>query len=209
MVATPAFADFGTLTLDIKAWDGTNWVDSLGTVPSSVQVQVWASATTSGSEGANNGVQALYFDLLGTAMAGAAQSPMTLDSNFTAIYLPIYGVYGLGFDTLKSGGTAVVGQIAGIGAGQGSPPGPGANDMPGALTANAAHANGVPPVLIATGTLAIGTAGQVDTKGAGNAWKFDGQAGALSVVNDSLVIVPEPSTLILLVPALLGLRRRR
>jgi hypothetical protein len=232
-VASPAIADFGTITLDIKGSidGGMSWHDCvcLPTCdPMSVQIQVWASATTGGSEGPNNGVQALYFDILGTCLDSVQQQPMVLDNMFTAIYLPIYGVYGLGFNTLMSGGTAGHGLIAGVGAGQGAPPGPPANTMPGALTANALATPGLPPVLIATGT--VFTNGQclepcppacgcppdyvgcwIGTNGNGNVWKLDGNAGAATIVNDQFWVctIPEPTTLILLAPALLALRRRR
>lgn len=237
MVATPAFADWGTITLDIKAWDGDSWEDALCVPtcdPMSVPIQVWASATTGGSEGLNNGVQALYFNIVGSCLDGVMQQSMQLDSELIKMYFPAFAYYGLGFDQLISpgpggiSGTGAVGQIAGIGAAQQPPTGPGSMDMPGALTANAAHANGTPPVLIATGTVftnglctepcgsgicppeyVLGCS--IDTEGNGAFWKPDTNAGDSIIVDDQLWIctVPEPSTLILLVPALLGLRRRR
>ena len=238
LMASPALADFGTFTLDIKGSidGGVTWVDHLclpACDPQSVQIQVWGSATTGGSEGVNNGVQAIYFDILGTCLDSVMQSPMTLQKAFTKQYNP-YGVMNLGFDTLPSAGTGAHGTIAGVGGAQAAPPGPGYYDMPGAFTANAAGANGIPPVLIATGT--VMTNGQclepcppalgcppgylgcwVGTGGNATAWQYGsggsgpGNAGAMNIIDDQFWIcaIPEPSTLILLAPALLALRRRR
>ena len=233
MVASPALADFGTFSLDIKGSidGGATWHDSLllpDCSATSVQIQVWGSATTGGTEGTNNGVQAIYFDILGSALDSVMQSSLTLNPVFTKLYNPYYYAFNLGFNTLATGGTGGHGIIAGAGGAQAAPPGPGVGDMPGAFTPNAAGAKGIPPVLIATGT--VTTNGQclepvppavgappdyvgswIGTAGNATAWKFDGNAGSMTIVDDQFWIatVPEPTTLIFLAPALLALRRRR
>ena len=232
LMASPALADFGTFTLDVKGSidGGATWVDSvcLPTCdPMSVQIQVWGSATTGGTEGTNNGVQAIYFDILGTCLDSVMQSPLVLTKAFSKMYIP-YTNTNLGYDTLATGGTGGHGIIAGVGGAQAAPPGPGYYDMPGAFTPAAPAASGQPPVLIATGT--VMTNGQcvepcppavgcppdyvgcwVGTAGNATAWKWDGNAGSMNIVDDQFWIctIPEPTTLIFLAPALLALRRRR
>jgi hypothetical protein len=146
------------------------------------------------------------------------QQPMTLDANFTPMYLPYFSPHTLGFDHLASEGTGEVGAIAGVGGAQGACPGPSYYDMPGAFTINAPHANGLPPVLIATGTLnlanltEVGSGYYVETAGNATVWRWDGGAAGTTKVDDSLPIyvIPEPGSLAMIaIAGLLLLRRGR
>ena len=230
LMVGPALADIGTVTMDLKvSVDGVNYFDDicgLPACPTSVQVEIYGSATTGGTTGVNNGVQAIYTDIIGDCLVGVMQQATVLDATFTMMYFPLYGLNGLGFDVLPDTGTATVGGIYGIGAAQAAPPGPTAQDMPGAMTAAAPHANGTPPVLIATGTVFLNcipgpcpVPGCTDPFGCtittaatgANLWDMAGNAVPALIVEDAAGIcwVPEPATLMLLVPTLLLLRRRR
>ena len=215
----PALAtDIGSIALDIKSGGQDSLTFPASSIPASIPIEVYLSATTGGLDGDNNGVAAILTDITGSAIAGVTQSALTPDTTFTAAYLPAYGVYGLGFNQFgMAGGVGGVGKIEQVGDAQGGPPGPGAMDMPGAGTANAAHANGLPSVLIAAGTLSLVSlsAGQlvsVDTVGAGNLWEPGGLTLPALIVDDSLPIffmAPEPSTASLLALGVCALTRRR
>ena len=105
----------------------------------------------------------------------------------------------------------------GIGASQVAPPGPGVYDMPGACTANAPHANGQPPGLIATGTLNLttmsgGGAYEIHTTYTGaNFWDMYQLVQAALIQEDQLIltVVPEPSSLALVGIAVMALIRRK
>ena len=142
------------------------------------------------------GLQAIYSDILGSCLDSVMQSPMVLTKTFSKMYNPSYGVYNLGFDTLPTGGTGADGTIASIGGAQTAPPGPGSCDMPDAFTPTAPHANGQPPVLIATGTLALDQQTMnvgsgmytVEVSAGASLWRMDGLAADAAVTGDSLTI---------------------
>jgi len=191
-------SNWGTITFDLKSGGKDSLTLDQGLVPATIPIELYAFATTDGSYGPNNGVQALYTDIVGTALGDAMQVCLTLEDTFTAQYIPGISA-GLSFDLLPSNGTGSVGIIAGLGAAQAAPPGPGYYDMPGAFTANAPHANGQPPVLIATGNVYLdqvsmnqGGTYSVNTAGNVNFWKMDMNAGEADVVNDSLLITVSP-----------------
>ena len=194
----PRTSDWGTVTMDLKSNGNNSLAFEEGFVPATIPIELYASATAGGSDGSNNGVQALFTDIAGTALGNVVQLPVTLDSTFTAFYLP--GISdGLGFDMVMSEGTAGLGTIAGLGAAQTPPYGPGPYDMPGALTANAPHPNGHPPVLIATGQLYLDQASMnwggpysVDTAGNAGLWRPDGNVGYAYIADDSLLITVSP-----------------
>lgn len=223
LAAGPALADIGTVTLDLVINGETDDVIDVGPpAPGgtiSYGFSLYASCTASGVDGSNNGVHGIFVDVLGSAMAGIAQVAATPDPTFMASYKPTMGHYGLGFDLFGgAGGTGGTGQIAGIGDAQqapGSPPSAKNLNMTDAMTPNAPHANGLPPVLIATGTVKVlGTVGTrtVDTDGGATLWQATGGLVDPALIVDDTVtinILPEPTTLMLLAPALLALRRRR
>ena len=225
LVAGPTFADIGTVTMDIKvsADGGLNYVDSLSfadgaSVPSSVLVQITAGATASGIDGSNNGVQGLFFDLVGDALGTVAQTPLTVKVAFRKPWSP-----NMGFDQFTSGGTfdPTNGGLVGIGGGQASPPqdiSPARTDMIGALTPNAEGTKGLPHAsVLFDGTLALATGvdGQnvsIDLIAQATMWELSGNAAAALMNNDSVLIevLPEPATLLMLAPGLLlAMRRRR
>jgi hypothetical protein len=226
LVAGPTFADIGTVTMDIKVSDdaGATWNDSLSyanaaAVPSSLLVQITAGASTSGVHGSNNGVQGLFFDLVGDALGTVSQSPLALKLAFTG---PWDTKSRMGFDKFTSGGTfdTVNGGLVGIGGAQAAPPGPLPDDMPGAFTANAAGILGLPfASVIAAGTLALATAADgvnvsISTDTGATFWQMDGNAQTALIVNDTVWIdvpvIPEPAVLLMLAPGLLlAMRRRR
>jgi hypothetical protein len=155
---------------------------------------VYFSGTASGLSGANNGVQGIFTDIVGNALAGTMQSSLTLGADCTLLYVPAGSLYGLGFDAFPSGGTPTEGSILGIGAAHGPPPGPAEYDMPGVGTANAPHPNGQPPVLLATGTVFLdpgltdGDVVTVDTAAAANFWDLAGLTHSAAIVDDQLEI---------------------
>jgi hypothetical protein len=215
---TLASTDVGSITLDIKSSGQDSLTFPAGSIPASIPIEVYFSATTGGLDGANNGVAAIMTDITGSAIAAVTQSALTPDATFTSAYLPAYGVYGLGFDQFgMAGGAGGVGMIEQVGDAQSASPGPGAMDMPGAGTAGAPHANGLPPVLLATGTLnlvslSVGQSVSVETAGAGNLWELGGLTQPASIVDDSLsifVMAPEPTTALLFTLGACMLNRRR
>jgi hypothetical protein len=220
--ALPSY-NYGTFTGDIKGRHvgETEWRDHLAMLPGTGQIEiaVFGSATTSGPDGVNNGLCVVWFDIIGSAIAGVMQQPMTLDANFTAFYFPMYGTYGLGFDQFASGGTGGVGTIADIGGSQlDGELGPKPFRMAGAFTANAQHANGLPPVPIATGIVSLGDLTEqgspyfLETPADARAWKLDGKPDRVTIIQGSLAIyvIPEPGSLVMLgVAGLLLMRRGR
>ena len=222
LVAGPTFADIGTVTMDIKVSDdgGLTFVDSLSydlnvdTVPSSLLVAVSAGATASGVDGSNNGVQGLYFDLVGDALGTVTQSALTVKVAFRKAWSP-----NMGFDKFTSGGTfdTVNGGLVGIGGAQAAPPGPLPDDMAGAFTPNAAGIKGLPfASVIVDGSLALASLGigsyAISTDASATMWEMAGTAATAGMVNDTVLITvtPEPVTLLMLAPGLLlAMRRRR
>ena len=227
LVAGPTFADIGTVTMDIKVSDdgGTNYVDSLSyadasLVPTTLLVQIRVGATTSGLDGSNNGVQGLYFDLVGDALGTVAQTPLTLRNSFKGPWNGDSVSGNMGFDKFQSGGTfdPTNGGLVGIGAAQAAPPGPLSDDMVGANTSAAAGDKGQPFAFpIAFGDLDLigatdGVDMSIDVLASATLWELNGNAQAAGMVNDSVLIevLPEPATLMMLAPGLLlAMRRRR
>jgi hypothetical protein len=245
LVAGPTFADIGTVTMDIKVSDdaGATWNDSLSyanaaAVPSSLLVQITAGASASGVHGSNNGVQGLFFDLVGDALGTVTQSSLALQNAFKKAWNPSLPLTGnMGFDQFTSGGTfdTINGGLVGIGGAQAAPPQdvrlqPNPNwpyggayvvtrvDMIGALTPNAEGPKGLPfASVIAAGTLALATAADgvnvsISTDTGATFWQMDGNAQTGLIVNDTVLIevLPEPATLLMLAPGLLlAMRRRR
>jgi hypothetical protein len=186
--------DVGTVAIDLKSSGQDDLKYPLGSVPATIPVEVYVGATTSGPSGLNNGLQGLYVDIAGSALAGVMQSALTLDSTFTAYYMPMYGMYGLGFDQIPSNGTPTTGAIGVVGAIQTQPPGPVVpGDMPGAATVYAPVPTGLPPVQIATGTLnlasfsSIGTYG-INTNSGANLWLMSGDSTPAYMQNDVFVV---------------------
>ena len=222
LVAGPTFADIGTVTMDLKVSDdgGTNYVDSLSyadasLVPTTLLVQIRVGATSSGADGSNNGVQGLYFDLVGDALGTVTQTALTLRVSFRGAWSP-----NMGFDKFQSGGTfdPTNGGLVGIGAAQAAPPGPLSDDMVGANTPAAAGVKGLPFAFpIAFGDLDLigatdGVDMSIDVLASATLWELNGNAQAAGMVNDSVLIevLPEPATLMMLAPGLLlAMRRRR
>lgn len=202
--------DIGSATMGITSGGLDSIVIAEGTA--SIPVEVYFSGTTGGLDGDNNGVATIYADLVGDAIAGVMQGAMTLDSLFTEAYRPLMGLYGLGFDEMPSGGYGGVGEILQFGAYQRLSGGPDIGDMAGAGTADAAHANGLPPVLMATGTLDLaalseGSSYVVHAMGYVNLWDMGGGTIPASIVMDgvlSIQVAPEPSTVFLLAFGVLG-----
>ena len=212
-LATPSFANIGNVMLSISSTDDNGPLDDnpalgvinyFGGVPATVPISVGFSATTSGVDGANNGVQGVALDVTGSAIAGIMQTALTPDTTFTN--LAFFG--GLGFDLLPDGTTGAVGIIAGIGNAQALPGG----WNPATDADNVGHAGNV---TVASGFAATGgQIGSVDIAGNANLWTIGHAASvpANAIIPASLNItniVPEPASLLLLAPAAVAFLRRR
>lgn len=200
----------------------------------SVSTRLYMTTTTSGVDGANYGIHGMFTQILGSCLEGSL-TPMTQSKTFTGSWY--YGT-GCGFNLYASGGTPDgAGKLIDVGGTQCAPPGGGLLDMPLVGRPDAPHVNGVNP-LVASGTFDVNCCAEypcptdpdcwyctIDTLGAATLWDASSgvpadwgawSAGTMSVVSalvidDSATIccVPEPTTLFLLAPALLVLRRRR
>jgi hypothetical protein len=258
LMAAPVLADMGTVTLDLKiSLDGVNYYDTIGSggvsdpyyceeltceyppgpgqiYVGSVHVNLYMTATTTGPDGANYGIQGMFTQILGSCLEGTL-TPMTQTKTFTGTWY--YG-YRCGFGTYNSGGTPDgAGRLIDVGGAQCEPPGMKLIDMPKVGHPDAPHVNGVKP-LVASGVFDVNCCAEypcptdpdcwyctIETLGAANLWDAqsgnppdwvgwtDGTMSVVSafVIDDVATIccVPEPTTLLLLAPALLVLRRRR
>lgn len=212
MVAAPAMADIGSVSLFISSPDDGSGLDldgtvngvidyGIGLIPATVPIQIGFSATSSGTSGPNNGVQGVVIDTTGSALAGILQTALIPDPVFTNLAF----LGGLGFDLLPNGTTGAVGIIAGAGNAQALP-----GSWNAVLDADfVGHAGNVP---IASGPATVnGQSGTIDVAGNANLWTIGhgSSVPATAITGASLTIIPEPTTALLLAPALLVLRRRR
>lgn len=202
-----------------------------------VYVQLYMSTTTTGPDGSNAGIHGMFTQILGSCLEGTLPV-MTQDKSFTGPWIPYYYAFNCGFDLYNSGGTADgAGRLIDVGGTQSAPPGPAPNDMPNVGRPDAGGAKGIKP-LVASGYFDVNCCAEypcptdpdcwyctIETLGAATLWDASSgdppdwsgwTAGTMSVVsalvnNDVATIccVPEPTTLLLLAPALLVLRRRR
>ena len=233
VLAAPALADVGSIYMDLKSGgqDSVTLYSPTGDpCVADIPVELYISATTSGVDGANLGLAVIFTDIVGDCLSGIMQQSMTPSADFADPWAPYdyyYPSWGCGFDLFPAnttGGTGSVGIIAGVGNAQnseGNGPIYAQGDLKWAATAKATKTVSQPPLLIATGVLHVsvpyqgaGTVITTDTVGA--LWNLDLTYDAMDIGDarlhdDSLTIVciPEPTTLLLLAPALLAIRRRR
>jgi hypothetical protein len=209
--------NIGSVALDLKS----GGQDSVFILPgtTTLPVEIYFSATTSGAEGSNNGVSAIFMNLTGPAITGVMQNSVALASYFTSSVAD----GGLGFDLIAAPGTPGLGEIAGLGAAQALPYDQGQFPFEFDLSRDAPNVGHSGNVLLGTVTLnlaslAPGTVSSVhgaNVAGQANLWEMGFHHTYAATVTpdhlgiDDLVInvLPEPTTLSLL--ALVGLAALR